>query len=42
MLRLAWRGFDRPGRSRPVTAPARELAELYKARWEIETALGSL
>ena len=26
----------------PVTAPARELAELYKARWEIETALGSL
>jgi Insertion element 4 transposase N-terminal/Transposase DDE domain len=26
----------------PDTAPARELAELYKARWEIETALGSL
>lgn len=26
----------------PVAAPARELAELYKARWEIETALGSL
>src|SRR6516165_4803874 len=26
----------------PVTAPARELAGLYKARWEIETALGSL
>lgn len=26
----------------PVTAPARELAELYRARWEIETALGSL
>ena len=23
-------------------APARELAELYQARWEIETALGSL
>jgi hypothetical protein len=26
----------------PVAAPARELAELYRARWEIETALGSL
>jgi hypothetical protein len=26
----------------PAAAPARELAELYKARWEIETALGSL
>ena len=26
----------------PTAAPARELAELYKARWEIETALGSL
>ena len=26
----------------PASAPARELAELYKARWEIETALGSL
>jgi hypothetical protein len=26
----------------PDAAPARELAELYKARWEIETALGSL
>ena len=26
----------------PVAAPARELAELYKARWEIETALASL
>ena len=25
-----------------MAAPARELAELYKARWEIETALGSL
>ena len=26
----------------PGAAPARELAELYQARWEIETALGSL
>ena len=26
----------------PDAAPARELAELYRARWEIETALGSL
>ena len=26
----------------PGSAPARELAELYRARWEIETALGSL
>ena len=26
----------------PAAAPARELAELYRARWEIETALGSL
>jgi hypothetical protein len=26
----------------PAAAPARELAELYKARWQIETALGSL
>jgi hypothetical protein len=26
----------------PAMAPARELAELYQARWEIETALGSL
>jgi hypothetical protein len=26
----------------PVTAPALELAQLYQARWEIETALGSL
>jgi hypothetical protein len=26
----------------PGAAPARELAELYRARWEIETALGSL
>ena len=26
----------------PDAAPARELAELYQARWEIETALGSL
>jgi len=26
----------------PQAAPARELAELYRARWEIETALGSL
>jgi hypothetical protein len=26
----------------PASAPARELAELYQARWEIETALGSL
>ena len=26
----------------PVTAPARELAELYRARWETGTALGSL
>jgi len=26
----------------PDEAPARELAERYKARWEIETALGSL
>jgi hypothetical protein len=26
----------------PRAAPARELAELYQARWEIETALGSL
>ena len=25
----------------PETAPARELAELYHARWEIETALGA-
>jgi len=26
----------------PAAAPAGELAELYRARWEIETALGSL
>ena len=26
----------------PQAAPAREMAELYQARWEIETALGSL
>jgi hypothetical protein len=26
----------------PEAAPARELAELYQARWQIETALGSL
>jgi hypothetical protein len=26
----------------PESAPARELAELYRARWEIETAIGSL
>jgi len=26
----------------PGAAPARELAELYQARWQIETALGSL
>jgi hypothetical protein len=26
----------------PGAAPARELAELYRARWEIETALGAL
>jgi hypothetical protein len=26
----------------PDAAPARELAELYQARWQIETALGSL
>ncbi len=25
----------------PAAAPARELAELYHARWEIETALGA-
>ena len=25
----------------PGTAPARELAELYHARWQIETALGA-
>lgn len=26
----------------PVAAPARELAELYRTRWEIETALGAM
>ena len=26
----------------PASAPARELAELYRARWQIETALGAL
>jgi Insertion element 4 transposase N-terminal/Transposase DDE domain len=26
----------------PAAAPARELAELYRSRWEIETALGSM
>jgi hypothetical protein len=25
----------------PAPAPARELAELYRSRWEIETALGA-